>query len=86
MILSEDSGVAYEMVCSELGYDTLGMPASDDEALLFEDYRRSGDLGSLIVASMPRVLCYLREILLAQFMRYYLPQVLLAAATGWRAA
>ena len=54
MILSEDSGVAYEMVCSELGYDTLGVPASDDEALVFEHYRQSGELGSLIVASVPR--------------------------------
>ena len=57
MLLPEDSAEAYEKVCSQLGYDTMGTPASEDDALRFEEYRQSGDLGPVIVASVQRVLC-----------------------------
>ena len=57
MILPEDSAEAYEKVCSQLGYDTLGVPASEDDVSKFEEFRQSGDLGSVIVASVPRDLC-----------------------------
>ena len=57
MILPENSGEAYEKVCDELGYDTLGVPESEDDVLKFEEYRQSGELGSVIVAFVPHVLC-----------------------------
>ena len=63
MILPEESGEAYEKVCSQLGYDTLGVPASEDDVLKFEEYRQSGELGSVIVASVQRVLCCPHEML-----------------------
>ena len=53
MILPEDSGVAYEKVCDQLGYDTIGIPKTEDDAQKFEEYRGSAQLGSLIVASLP---------------------------------
>ena len=52
MIVPQDSGAAYEAVCSQLGYDTMGIPTSEDDVLKFEEYRQSGDLGSVIVASV----------------------------------
>ena len=55
MILPEDSAEAYENVCSQLGYDTMGIPESEDDALKFEEYRQSGELGPVIVASVPRL-------------------------------
>lgn len=51
MIIPEDSGIAYEVVCSELGYDTVGVPKSDEDAKRFADYRDSSDLGSVIDVS-----------------------------------
>jgi len=38
-----------------LGYDAIGTPASEDDALKFEKYRQSGELGTVIVASAPRL-------------------------------
>ena len=67
MILPEDSAEAYEKVCSELGYDTMGIPESEDHALKFEEYRRCGDLGSVIVASVQRVLCCSHESVIRAF-------------------
>ena len=69
MILPEDSGEAYEKVCDELGYDTMGIPESEDDVKKFEEYRQSTELGSVIVASVPRDLCYRHEVPLAQFTR-----------------
>ena len=57
MILPEDSAEAYDKVCSELGYDRLGLPVSEEHALKFEEYRQSGDLGSVIIASVLRAQC-----------------------------
>ena len=62
MILPEDSGEAYEQVCDELGYDELGVPESEDDVTKFEEYRQSTELGSVIVASVPRDLCYPHEV------------------------
>ena len=53
MILPEDSGVAYEMVCDELGYDAIGIPKTEEDVKKFEEYRDSTQLGTLIVASVP---------------------------------
>ena len=54
MILPEDSSEAYEMICSQLGYDTLGVPKTEDDVKKFEEYRESSGLGYLIVAFVPR--------------------------------
>ena len=54
MLLPDDSAEAYENVCSQLGYDAMGTPASEDDALKFEEYRQSGELGPVIVASVLR--------------------------------
>ena len=58
MLLPEDSVDAFAKVCDELGYDKVGIPKTKDDALRFEEYRASGELGFLIVASVPNVLCY----------------------------
>ena len=67
MILPEESAEACEKICLELGYEKLGVPASADGVLKFEEYRQSKKLGSLIVASVPRATCYPRGISLAHF-------------------
>ena len=67
MILPEDSAEGYENVCSQLGYDTMGNPESEDDALKFEEYRQCGDLGSVIVASAQRVLCCSHESVFRSF-------------------
>ena len=58
MMLPEDSAEAYEHVCSQLGYVALGVPKTEADVLKFEEYRRSGDQGYIIVASVPHALCY----------------------------
>ena len=80
MILPEESAEAYEKVCSQLGYDTMGTPASEDDALKFEEYRQSGDLGPVIVASVQRVLRCPRESVINAF------HVLMLAAGGVRSS
>ena len=47
MIAPEDGTEAYGLVCDQLGYDAMGVPASEDDDRKFEEYRRCGDLGSL---------------------------------------
>jgi hypothetical protein len=68
MILPEDSAEAYDKVCSELGYDRLGVPVSEEHALKFEEYRKCGDLGPVIVASVQRVLCCPHESVIRAFL------------------
>ena len=48
-------------ICSQLGFDMLGVPASAEDSVKFEAYRCSGELGSVIVAYVHRVpmLCFL---------------------------
>ena len=52
MIVPEDSAVAYTSICSELGYDSLGIPESIDDVKRFEEYLAGGNLGSIIVMSV----------------------------------
>ena len=47
MIAPEDGTEAYGLVCDQLGYDAMGVPASDDDDRKFEEYRWCGDPGSL---------------------------------------
>ena len=47
MMSKEGDPEAYERVADQLGYDTVGVPASDDDDLKFSEYRQSGDLGTL---------------------------------------
>ena len=47
MIAPEDGTEAYGLVCYQLGYDAMGVPASEDDDRKFEEYRWCGDLGSL---------------------------------------
>ena len=80
MMLPEDSAEAYEHVCSQLGYVALGVPKTEADVLKFEEYRRSGDKGYIIVASVPHALCYPYGVPLAHththiLERQYLPQI-----------
>ena len=75
MLLPEDSGVAYEKVCDELGYDAIGVPETEEDVKLFEQYRESTQLGSLIVASVLRDLFNQLEVSLAHFARQDLLQM-----------
>ena len=47
MMSKEGDPDAYERVADQLGYDTVGVPASDEDDLQFSEYRQSGDLGLL---------------------------------------
>ncbi len=47
MMSKEGDPDAYERVADQLGYDTVGVPASDEDDLKFSEYRQSGDLGLL---------------------------------------
>ena len=47
MIAPEDGTEAYGLVCDQLGYDAMGVPASEDDDRKFEEYRWCGDLGFL---------------------------------------
>lgn len=69
MIIPDDSGVAYEKVCDQLGYDTIGIPKTEDDATKFEEYRGSAQLGSLIVASLPTDLYMWYEVPSGHFKR-----------------
>jgi hypothetical protein len=53
MVLPEDSGAAYERVCDQIGYDTIGIPETEDDVEKFEEYRKKKQLGSIIVAYVP---------------------------------
>jgi hypothetical protein len=57
----EEIESACMIICSQLGFDTLGVPASAEDSVKFEAYRYSGELGSVIVAYVHRVpmLCFL---------------------------
>ena len=54
MIAPEDGTEAYGLVCDQLGYDAMGVPASEDDDRKFEEYRWCGDLGSLEGAILDR--------------------------------
>lgn len=86
MILPEDSGEAYEKVCDELGYDTIGVPKSEEDVKKFEEYRESTQLGSLIVASVPRDLFSQHEVSLAHFARQGMLQTHFASVVQRHAA
>ena len=86
MILPEDSGVAYEKVCDELGYDAIGVPETEDDVEAFKQYRDSKQLGSLIVASVPRDLFNQHEVSLAHFARQDLLQTPFALVAQRHAA
>ena len=54
MILPEDSAEAFEKVCLCLEYECVGTPVSEDDVTKFDTYRKSGEVGTVIVASVPR--------------------------------
>ena len=86
MILPEHSGKAYEKVCDELGYDAIGVPETEEDVKQFEQYRESTQLGSLIVASVPRDLFNQHELSLAYFARQDLLLTLFASVAQRHAA
>ena len=36
---------AYRLVAAQVGFDVAGVPDSEEDSALFDDYRRNGDLG-----------------------------------------
>ena len=53
--IPEEIESACMTIRSQLGYEPLGVPASVEDGVMFEAYRQSGELGSVIVASVHRV-------------------------------
>ena len=45
--LTEGHTDGYKHVCDQLGYDAVGVPASERDDLKFSEYRKSGELGPL---------------------------------------
>ena len=74
------------IVCSQLGFGMVGVPASAADFLKFAEYLDSGDLGFVIVVFVHRVPMLPCEILLAHFIQQCLTQMLFASAAERGAA
>ena len=74
------------IVCSQLGFGMVGVPASAADFVKFAEYLDSGDLGFVIVAFVHRVPMLPCEISLAHFTPQCLTQILFASAAERGAA
>jgi hypothetical protein len=82
----EESESTCMIVCSQLGFGMMGLPASAAYFAKFAEYLDIGELGSVIVASVHRVPMLPCEISLAHFTHHSLTQMLFASAADMGAA
>ena len=82
----EESESTCMIVCSQLGFGMVGLPASAAYFAKFAEYLDIGELGSVIVASVHRVPMLPCEISLAHFTHHSLTQMLFVSAADMGAA